>query len=583
MAISKSNIIVVYNLNDTDSESFADHYISKHNLVASGAVGQKVGIDCSSNEILDNKSVFDSEVLNPLKSKIDSIESAGRVVHIVLIGYGVPGGFRDGSDLISTTSRISRIHHDFDKKHRNKIYNRQVFKRFDAVDAQESLICMRIDAPTLDLAKGVVDNSIKLMKSSEARGVFYLDPYSDRHDRGASVYQKDILRFSEKMLPKLNLDTFETIFLDEYTDVVIPSVTDDSFVWSWFTDRSSLTFFNPSSADRVFFYNADYDGAASIRSLSGDRWPVLAIRSGYISTAGSMSNPTIEGFLRPSPLFDALFRGATLGEALLFSNPFLDWTISLFGDPLLTFSFPVREDDIDEDVVIEGNESIRLMTIDMARVHAYFLHKQGRLNDIIEKVVQSSDVSMEVDLLDRAVAIRSKHNDAARSSQFSMLSNSFLEYVRQTNIENLDSVLTNNDFKISQLILDPLIPKNAISNANIYIEGEWQVEIDIEDVAGSYVFYHFELDVANDNDFTDIIFSLDSDKDQTGWYWEDEKNEFTYIKSEGVPTSHVGKRVQYRSDSSQLLTRSNIYYFRIRQKDQSSIYKYQTFSDIIYT
>ncbi|KKN21604.1 hypothetical protein LCGC14_0923790, partial [marine sediment metagenome] len=144
----------------------------------------------------------------------------------------------------------------------------------------------------------------------------------------AEAYKDKILDFYNNILPNLNLDVWSTTFMDPYIDVSIPFVEDDSFVWSWFSDRSSSTFFQNSNAARVFSYNADYDGAFTVRNINGTRWPFLAMEAGYLSTAGAMSDPTIEGFLDPKSFYETLFQGATIGEALLFSSPFLDEAIT---------------------------------------------------------------------------------------------------------------------------------------------------------------------------------------------------------------------------------------------------------------
>jgi len=342
MPISKENILFTYRSGDIDSFNVANRYRALRDLDSE----QLVAIPCSDREILPNEKTFNDEVLNPIK---DAIASSGRRIWGIITGFNVPGGFRDGEDIIATTSRLSRIHHDFQKQLRNHLFDRAAFKRFDAIDAQFALITSRIDAATVDIANDFIDRTSEFRKQSFAKGKFYIDPYSGILGADATEYQDEILDFSNRELVETNLDVFSTVFLDPYVDVVLPFVKDDSFTWSWFADRSSLSFFQETNSSRFFFYNADNDGAFTVRDLNDRRWVSLAIRSNYINTAGAMSNPTIKGFLRPRPFFRTLLNGATSGEALLYSSRFVDWTINFFGDPLLQVHFPGRTQVIDFD------------------------------------------------------------------------------------------------------------------------------------------------------------------------------------------------------------------------------------------
>lgn len=591
MAISANNVIVVYNSTDPDSEAFADHYVARHGLTDSGPDSQKVGIATSSLEILPDAATFNSSLLDPLKIAIDAIELAGRQVFAVVLGYRVPGGFYDGSDVISATSRISRINHAFNKSLNNFLFDRRVFKDYDAIDKDFALVCSRIDAPTLSLAQRQVDIGEELNRQFFVEGTFYLDPYSDRQGFGASEYQQALLDFSDSQLPTLNLNISETVFLDPYIDVVIPSVTNDSFVWSWFTNRGSFNFFKSSNAIRTFFYNADYDGAFTVRDIDERRWPVLAIRSEYMATAGAMSNPGNDGLLFPRPFFDALLRGATIGEAYLFSVPFLDWTMTLFGDPLVSFSFPVREaDDLGEGPT-DRNESVRLMSMDLARSIAYRLKKQSELENSRDRIVASTDVATEVDLLSEAQRLFENNSGGVRESEYAIIVNQFFEFIiniqKFVDVENVlptvDEYLTSQGFGVSELLTSILRKDDVVSASNILEVGSWQVELPIIDDALAFALYHFHLQVSDQEDFSNIVIDVNSQDDQVNWLFEKDENDFIAMTELGVASRFIGQRVRYESKESEILTRGTVYYFRLRQLDQQTNYSFRTFTDIIYT
>ncbi len=198
--------------------------------------GQLVGIESAdTNEILDSEEDFNTNILNPLKDALGASELSDRNIWGIVLGYKVPCGYTYideyvGEHTISATSRISRINNDFELKLPNRLYNRQVFKRFDQDDADFALICSRIDAPTLLQAKEFVDNAEELRRQLFVGGTFYIDPYSDQIGSDADDYKELLENFRNLSLPKLNLDSFSTQFLDPYIDVTIPFVQDDSFV-----------------------------------------------------------------------------------------------------------------------------------------------------------------------------------------------------------------------------------------------------------------------------------------------------------------------------------------------------------------
>jgi hypothetical protein len=67
----------------------------------------------------------------------------------------VPGGFYDGENIVSATSRLSRMQSSYARNNTNPIYNRQIFKRFNDDDAINFMICSRIDGPIFSCGKVV--------------------------------------------------------------------------------------------------------------------------------------------------------------------------------------------------------------------------------------------------------------------------------------------------------------------------------------------------------------------------------------------------------------------------------------------
>ena len=496
MAISRENLIVVYRSVSNDSYAFARHYADVHNLDDS----QLVGIPCSGDEILDSYEDFQTQVEDPIRNAIES-EYGNIGIWAILLGFGVPGGFRDGSSYISATSRLSRIHHEYTVDEYgvgvgmpNPLFSRQKFTRFDADDADIALIVSRIDAPTLEGAIEIVGNTLSVAKQGVVNGKIFIDPYTTIDDALETSYQNEIFDFQNNLLPLLNIKSYSTTFWDSETDVVIPRLHGDSFMWAWKSDRAGYTFFKDKSTIRVFLYNGDTDGAEKVRDADERRWPMLALSSGYAACAGAMSDPLPEGLLRPKPFFDALFRGATIGEAFLFAIPNLDWTVTLFGDPLVSVTFPTREVLSDDFTEKSGFE---IMGKNLQSAIAYYFEREKAFMTAYTAITNSGDVDTLTQLIGPFTAL----TNTVISKTKSDLEDLTTMYGRFPS-ESLNLYLDLNDLKISKL-LSMITPNIQVTAAQKLPSGSWYFEDEINHPTSSFFTYHFQLQIANDSDFSE--------------------------------------------------------------------------------
>lgn len=596
MYIKNSNTIFVYNENDLDSLDIALQYQNIHDLDLS----HLIPINCSSNEILSDYSTFQSEVESPILAAISALSN----IYVIVLGYNVPGGFYDGLDVISSTSRLSRINHSYSKEERNPIFDRRVFKRYNEqdgstgrLDSDTALICSRIDGPNKKFVEDLLFRTKCSYNTNEINGRFYIDPYSDLTGILADKYQSKLTNFQNTVLPTLDLDICATFFIDPYIDSLHHQLVEDSFFWGWFTNRGSSDFFRSTDTTRLFFYNADYDGAESIRYTDPDRWPQLALGNGYVSTAGAMSNPGIDGFLHPEPFFVSLREQSTLGEAMLFSMPYFNWTISFFGDPLLKIVFPATY----QEELLESRESSRItnrellneiLLEDFARLVAYGIYRDNRKEDIRDTIAFSIDIPIEVDTLtlSQNLVISEDFYDnqiTALSDKINLyLIERVLKDVKRENnlsLSEMDSIEDYLDYfsiKISSILSSYL---DVSDSSLFYAEGSWSIELPIQEEGSEYEDYHFELEVSSDEDFSTIIFSIDSDLDQKNWTYEENQGSFSAIPEEGVGINFANRNVRYTSNSLQTLTTAEVYYFRLRQKSLLGTYDWRVFEDIIWT
>jgi uncharacterized protein (TIGR03790 family) len=556
MAITSENVVVLYRENDADSLAFAEYYRALHLLEND----QLVGVPCSGDEVLVDYDQFYDEVEGPLSNIIDDAYY-GREVFAIVIGYGVPGGFMDGDDVVSATSRLSRMNHSYAKQTANPLFNRKTFKRFDSEDAALARIVSRIDAPSLETAKELLDNTKTFIRRGTANGTFFFDKYTIAETAEELAYEDDLDDFESRTLPILNVPTFKTTLWDEYTDVVVPRLHSDSFMWGWRSSRAGYTFFKDNLRSRVFLYNADEDGAAELRDADERRFPLLAISSGYVTTAGAMSDPTPSGYLRPRPFFEALFRGATVGEAFMFACPHVDWTMTLIGDPLVSVKFPVGTEIEDG---ISQNAGWDMMVDDLSSAVAFAYRKNRKVSDALSVILDYQELGVKLDLLPSFLRLADV-TDQKWKLPFTRLISTTFQFISppgQT-ASPIVRYFLDRDIKISSLLNDDV----SLPDRFLLPSGYWLAEDEIQHQSVRYTVYSFDLQVSLSENFGDLLIDTSTESSVSGWTYEKESGVFYAFPESGVPSAFAGQRVRYVADEGDYLDRGDVYYFRIRQRD----------------
>jgi len=341
MAITVNNVLFVYRMGDADSIEVSAHYMNERGIPGA----QVIPITCSNVEILPDYNTFRTEVEDQVLAAIAGFLTVD--IYVIILGYNVPGGFYDGNDVISSVSRMMRAGHTYSKQERNYLFKHKTGTLYEASDVNYGYIVSRIDAPTVDDAKNIIDRSTNLIRQRYVNGELYIDPYFDIGSSGYNDYRNTLLQFAAGTASKMNMPLRMTVFQDPYSESVFPYLENDSFYWGGLSDYATSSWFEDTSATRVFFYNADADPAFTMKTFGGTDWVPEAIQNGYCSAAGSMSLESPNNFLDPDAFFATLSNEGTLGEAFLFSLPSLNSQLTLIGDPLITMKFPESSRKVD--------------------------------------------------------------------------------------------------------------------------------------------------------------------------------------------------------------------------------------------
>lgn len=584
--LSKENVICVYRAGDQESLSCALRYKAIYGLQED----QILGIQCSNIEILPDYISFQEEVEDPIREAIISQPISNRSVYCLILMPYVPGGFRDGQDVISSTSRLSRIFHPFEKHYLNPIYNKQIFNRYDGFDAFAALICTRIDGPEIVVNQWL--NNIEQAKSRlQVNGKFYIDPYSAYTFPQASEYTSELVNFSTNYISRLGLTFSKTNQTNPSRDAFFSQVEEDSFFWGWGLDRGSLSYFKPSANTRAFFYNADFDGGFTIRSLDARSWPILAIRSGYIASAGNMSGTDSKSFLRPLPFMDSLYKGASIGEAMIYSQPVLNSNMACFGDPLAYFEFPST---YEEKQLIEAEKAWKQIETCLSQSIVCLFRKSNILKNIRNKIASGRSQKVQTDLVYSFDDIYSEFDETSWKNDYVELSKKTISFAVNRNefsydfaYPTLNQYLLFNNKKISSLVLDTLQDSaytEALDDSVIEQEGSWYLEYPLQHYFGSFRFYHLEMEVAkNLEDFdNNLILFKDTFNSTDNWSYEDSDDQYKPFSSNGITSNYEGKKIKYTSGLNENLQRGEYYWFRIRQKDELQVFDWNYYRQIIF-
>lgn len=565
LSLLPENVLVIYREGNDDSYEFARYYGDIYDLTED----QLLAVPCSGNEFLDSFAEFENEIENTVLANLSFSDPA---IKCIVVSYGVPGGFYDSDNdrFVSTTSRLSNIYHPYEFNADNLLFNRKQYQVYNNDDAFQSLVVARFDAPDLVTAKAHVDKCKSVSRTGFANGKFFFDNVNIITDE-KEAYYNDLGDFESFVLPVLNMPVTNTI-ADTVNDIPLFRLKNDSFVWAWESDRAGYSYFQETKTARIFCYNADMDGAGTVRDAEDRRWPMLAMSSGYAACAGTVDSVEYDELLRPGPFFEALLRGASLGEAYLYALPKVNSSLTLFGDPLIRVRFPTG-DTIDD--FVSEIEGFSAMAASLASSIAYNIKQRNSLQHINQIIGASNDLTTKVDLFVKSANAAS----SVAGSTISVYRDAANELINFP-ISDINDFLSENNIKLSRLV--KLATGNGkVLSANIATVGSWYVETSIVKDQYEYNSYHFVLEVSSNPDYSNVIYLYDSSED-SGWFYEKMQDEFTAVPTTGVTSSYAGRKIRYVA--TETLIPGTIYYTRIKQKNElNESTEWVTKTNIIYT
>jgi uncharacterized protein (TIGR03790 family) len=202
-------------------------------------------------------------------------------------------------------------------------------------DFKRTYMVSRIEAPTLQLTRDIIDQAIEVEKTG-LKGKVYLDARSAKQP-GYEAYDQALVRAADLIKQHTNLE----VVLDMKQELLQPgSAADAALYCGWYSLGKYVDAFD--WAPGAVGYHMASSEATTLRSPDSQVWCKRMLEdrhpesgAGVVATLGPVFEPYISAFPPPDEFFALLLSGNyTLAEAYYRCLPHTSWTMILIGDPL---------------------------------------------------------------------------------------------------------------------------------------------------------------------------------------------------------------------------------------------------------
>jgi len=571
MPITPDKTLVIYNSGEPASLDFMTQYIKIRRVPPANLYG----IDTPTSDRYQTYEDFKQNLLDVINNLIDINNYT-----CVLLGYRVPSGFIHNQRVYSCSSVISGRKIPFDgTPKRNTSYTTSNFLKFD-LNLSKIPVCFSLDVKNVIQMK-ILINKIKSNKDGVIiNGSFYLDKYHTLSSYPNDEIYFDIVdAFDNTAKNKFNIDVRKTA--KNRNSNIEPSfslLVNDSIFWGWGDLIANESYFSPTSTNRVVFMSYDNRSMTSLRIESSDNACLAAINRGYACVAGNIgdsafleselkindpydpySTGALENHMVPNPysFMDALYSGRTVGEAFLYSKPYLHDSFVMIGDPLLKAYI---ENSIDQEKA--SAKELWLDTESNLSKSAAYIISEGKYSSLLhERNLRSNDLDMKIDLSKSSYNLNSKYFIENRKNTFSGTFDAFQGFSQQINmqINAIDDITFRDFLKANNLYVSRSIVKMMTNGEAMIIGNEIQnlkvdkniyLDIFVQEMDGDAGYIHFEIDGSLDEDFDQIVFNFKSYEDTSFWKYEKTSGSMENFEQRGIFSGLVGRRVSVSRPST---------------------------------
>ena len=339
-------VLVVYNSSDSASAKVAKYYAAKRNIPAANLCR----ISPPSSDRVSWSQYVES-IKTPVRKCLNAVGPKS-ILYIVftyqtpysVLGSGGPLVYSldqyvaDIWDQYSTQDAYpmpGRFHPYYDNaQSQGNFY--QPFLSLADYRLQPSALTIysvwRLDGATEVLAEGLVDKAMAA-ESSGLSGKACFDrnrgDIANLPDTGYGEGDWD-LHNAAKFAGMAGFTVVEDSNSAEFGTPPAPMCPNAALYSGWY----SLNHYNDAFTWNTGAIGFHLDSASALNPRSGPNWSANAIIKGITITSGSVSEPYLQGLVRPGGTFRDLLQGANVGDAFLRNTRWLKWMTLNLGDPL---------------------------------------------------------------------------------------------------------------------------------------------------------------------------------------------------------------------------------------------------------
>lgn len=240
------------------------------------------------------------------------------------------------SSLDSELSLVLWSDDDYELLRWQPNYLRPEYNNSQLRNTYPTLMVARIDAPTLSLAKGLIDTAIKVEQEGlqgkvyiDARGIGKLEQ-TNVSPGSYPDYDRALLITAKGMQEQTSLE----VILDKKGELFQPGDCPDAALYcGWYSLGKYIDAFdwNPGAVA----YHLASGEATTLHEEDSQVWCKRMLEDGVCATIGPVFEPYLIAFPRPNEFFSLLLQGKlSLVECYYQSKPFNSWMMTLVGDPL---------------------------------------------------------------------------------------------------------------------------------------------------------------------------------------------------------------------------------------------------------
>ena len=213
-----------------------------------------------------------------------------------------------------------------------------------AIPKEKVLMVSRLDGPSADIVKRIIDDSLVAEKTGLS-GTAYFDarwhkPSEAKKVSDYTLYDKSIHKAAKQVGKNSRLN----VVVDEQSKLFQPGQCPQAALYcGWYSLAKYVDAFNWQRG-AVGYHIASAE-CTTLKRTGSQVWCMRMLEEGIAATVGPTSEPYVQAFPFPEIFFGFLVDGRlTLVECYMTAMPYVSWQMVLIGDPLYR-PFRVSDDE----------------------------------------------------------------------------------------------------------------------------------------------------------------------------------------------------------------------------------------------